>query len=396
LRWENAGNPALRGPKVRAQQLYWKDLGGWLDDPEQPVAADLVLYFGDREALAAPSTFEALRARFPEAHIVGCSTGGQIAGADVRDDLVTALALDFDRTSIRLAEAVVDAPAQSTAAGAQIGAALAAPDLAGVFVLSDGLHVNGSALVEGVVQAVGAGVPVSGGLAGDGSAFATTLVGCDGPARSNLVAAIGFYGTSIQLGHGSAGGWDVFGPKRRITRSEGNVLHEVDGKPALDLYKLYLGAEDSQKLPGSALLFPMRIFDPHHPEQTVVRTILSVDNDNGSMTFAGDIPQGWTAQLMRGAFSRLCAGAAEATHAAAQGFVPSGDSAAILVSCIGRRLLMGQRVDEEIEAATAELPAGCSRVGFYSYGEIAPNAVTGQCQLHNQTMTVTLINERAA
>jgi hypothetical protein len=382
---------------MHARQLYWNDLEGWLDDAEQPVPADLLLYFGGREALAAPSTFEALQARFPKARIVGCSTGGQIAGDDVSDDGVAALALDFEHTTIRVAEASIDGPARSLPVGEEIGAKLAAPDLAAVFLLSDGLNVNGSALVAGIVKAIGTGVPVSGGLAGDGAAFATTLVGCDGPARSNLVVAIGFYGTAIQFGHGSAGGWDVFGPKRRITRSSGNVLYEVDGKPALDLYKLYLGPEDSQKLPGSALLFPMRISDPRHPEQTVVRTVLAVDGDKGSMTFAGDMPEGWIAQLMRGAMSRLCAGAAEATHAASQAVAGGGgDSAAILVSCIGRRLLMGQRVVEEIEAATAELPAGCAPVGFYSYGEIAPNGTTGHCQLHNQTMTVTLLSERAA
>ncbi len=196
---------------------------------------------------------------------------------------------------------------------------LAAPDLAGVVILSDGLNVNGSALVEGVVSAIGANVPVSGGLAGDGAHFAETLVGCNGAPRAARVAAVGTLRRAIRFGHGSAGGWDVFGPKRKISKSAGNVLLEVDGKPALDLYKLYLGPEESQKLPGSALLFPMRISDPRHPERSVVRTVLAVDLEAGSMIFAGDMPEGWTAQLMRGSFSRLCAGAAEATHKAVGG-----------------------------------------------------------------------------
>jgi hypothetical protein len=216
--------------------------------------------------------------------------------------------------------------------------------------------------------------------------------------RSGTVGAVGFYGDAIRVGHGSGGGWDVFGPKRKITKADGNVLREVDGQPALDLYKLYLGPEDSQRLPGSALLFPMRIYDPHHPHQAVVRTVLAVDNGDGSMTFAGDMPEGWTAQLMRGNFGRLCAGAAEATQRALEtmDIAPSGDSAAILISCIGRRLLMGQRIDEEIEAVTAELPQGYRAVGFYSYGEISPHGQSGRAQLHNQTMTVTLMSERAA
>ena len=383
---------------MHASQSYWTELGGWLSDSEQPLPADLVLYFGSRQMLATARPYDALKARFPGANIVGCSTGGQVTGEDVSDEILTALALDFANTPLRLASAVVGDPKHSAAVGKDIGRQLAAPDLACVFVLSDGLHVNGSALVDGIVSAVGPDVPVSGGLAGDGADFAETLVGCNDRPQTKTVAAVGFYGTSLQFGHGSAGGWDVFGPKRRITLSQGNVLLEVDGKPALDLYKLYLGPEESQKLPGSALLFPMRISDPQHPDRAVVRTVLSVDGDTGTMTFAGDMPEGWTAQLMRGSFGRLCAGAAEATHRAAQGIegTGDGDSAAIFVSCIGRRLLMGQRIDEELESANAELPENCRTVGFYSYGEIAPHDGSGHCQLHNQTMTVTLLRERAA
>jgi hypothetical protein len=383
---------------MRATQLFWKDLEGWATDSEQSASADLVLYFGSRAMLGGAAHHDALKARFPQSQILGCSTGGQMASGEVSDLTLTALALDFDHTPVRLADASVDDPSQSFIAGATIGTQLAAPDLAGVFVLSDGLHINGSALVEGVISAVGTHVPVSGGLAGDGADFAETLVACNGRPRSHAVAAVGFYGSAIQFGHGSAGGWDVFGPKRRITRSEGNLLLEVDGKPALDLYKLYLGPEETQKLPGSALLFPMRLSDPRHPERSVVRTVLAVDGETGSMTFAGDMPNGWTAQLMRGSFSRLCAGAALATqHAVGEmSAAHSSDTAAILVSCIGRRLLMGQRIDEEIEAATAELPDNCRLIGFYSYGEISPHDGSGHMQLHNQTMTVTLMSEKAA
>jgi hypothetical protein len=383
---------------MQAAELHWNDLAGWLGDPEQPLNADLVIYFGPRDMLANPAHRRALEARFPGAQMLGCSTGGQMVDGDVSDQVLTALALSFDRTNFRLTHAEVDTPSASHPAGQALGRALAAPDLAGVFLLSDGLNVNGSALVEGILDVVGPVVPISGGLAGDGDAFAETLVACNGAPRSRMVAAIGFYGDAIRFGHGSAGGWDVFGPKRKITRSDGNVLYEVDGKPALDLYRTYLGPAESLKLPGSALLFPMRISDPRHPERSVVRTVLAVDAEMGSMTFAGDMPGGWTAQLMRGSFGRLCAGAAEATHRAIEDLASaaSGGGAAILVSCIGRRLLMGQRIDEEIEAAAAELPPGFPLVGFYSYGEISPHDASGHAQLHNQTMTVTLLSEKAA
>jgi hypothetical protein len=209
------------------------------------------------------------------------------------------------------------------------------------------------------------------------------------------VAAVGFYGRHIRIGHGSAGGWDVFGPRRKVTRSKGNLLFELDGEPALDLYERYLG-EDAKGLPGTALLFPLQIYDPNRPDHVVVRTILAVDRQARSMTFAGDVPQGWMAQLMRGNFERLAAGSAEAARqACAEIRDGNGEGVALLVSCIGRRLLMGQRIADEVEAAGVELDAGMSRLGFYSYGEISPHAVSGVCELHNQTMTVTTLREAA-
>lgn len=382
---------------MQASQLFWTDADGWSDTAGGLDRAGLVFYFGSRRTLAEHGLHASLSKRFPHAHVIGCSTGGQLAGRDVSDDVASALALEFAGTDLRVTHATIASPAASHATGAAIGAALKDERLAGVFVLSDGLRVNGSALVEGIASEVGKAVPVSGGLAGDGADFVETLVSCDGPPAPNTVAAVGFYGDAVRIGHGSAGGWDVFGPLRQITRSDGNVLHEVDGKPALDLYKLYLGPDETENLPGSALLFPLRIFDPRHPERSVVRTVLAVDHELGSMTFAGDMPSGWSAQLMRGSIGRLCAGAAEATHRAVAGAHPDAgtQSAAIFVSCIGRRLLMGQRIEEEIEAATAELTGSCVPAGFYSYGEISPHEVSGYCQLHNQTMTVTVIAEQA-
>jgi len=275
---------------------------------------------------------------------------------------------------------------------------LAAPGLVAIFVLSDGLNVNGSELVAGIGGAVGEQVTITGGLAGDGSEFQETLVAGDCAPRRHLVAAVGFYGPAIRFGHGNAGGWDEFGPRRQITRSAGNVLFELDGEPALDLYERYLGEDDAKGLPGSALLFPLRIFNGERPDHDIVRTVLAVDRAARSMTFAGDVPEGWTAQLMRGNFDRLAGGAAKAGRRAADTIGASGhggDQIAILVSCIGRRLLMGQHTMDELEAAGAEIGLHVPRIGFYSYGEISPHLLSGVCQLHNQTMTVTTIAEAA-
>ena len=378
---------------MRVDQWSWSEAAGWCGAASND--ADLVLYFGSRASLACGGRYQEMRDRFPRAHILGCTSGGQIHNDDVNDEEITGAALRFANTDLRMATEPAPSAADSRACGEAIGRALAADDLAGIFVLSDGLNVNGSELVAGITKVVGKKVPRTGGLAGDGARFEETLVGADCLRATAPAAAIGFYGSAIHIGHGSAGGWDEFGPRRRITRARGNVLYELDGEPALDLYERYLGEEDSKGLPGTALLFPLRVFDAGTPEHDVVRTVLAVDRTERSMTFAGDMPQGWVAQLMRGNFDRLAAGAATAARQACSSLPGNDAQIAILVSCIGRRLLMGQHTLDEVEAVGAEIGASVPRLGFYSYGEISPHAASGVCELHNQTMTVTAISEAA-
>jgi hypothetical protein len=384
---------------VRSHLLSWTRGSGWTGNGGDPQPVQLVLYFGSRGDLENRQPYIELRARFPDAHIFGCSTGGQIRNDEVFDDEIAAVALSFRSTRLRLVSEDVAAAGFSRRAGEALGRKLAADALAAIFVLSDGLCVNGSELVAGIAHEVGNAIPVTGGLAGDGPLFQSTLVGADGPPRDHQVAAVGFYGDAVRIGHGSAGGWDVFGPRRRVTRSSGNVLYELDGEPALDLYERYLGEEDAKGLPSTALLFPLRVYEPDRPDHDMVRTILGIDREARSMTFAGDVPEGWVAQLMRGNFDRLEAGAALAARLA-RVKTPAGGEAgsqvALLVSCIGRRLLMGQKTADEVEATAPELGDNVTRIGFYSYGEISPHAASGVCQLHNQTMTITTISETAA
>ena len=383
---------------MHSRQITWNPQQGWTPVQAEPEKVSLVFYFGTRQMLACGKRFGELRKMFPAAHILGCSTGGRINNSDISDDEIVAAAISLDATRLQLVRQDISDAQQSRNCGETIGRALQREDLAGIFVLSDGLNVNGSELVNGLVAAIGPNIPLTGGLAGDGADFTETLVGGDCAPRPRMVVGIGFYGSAIRIGHGSAGGWDLFGPRRQVTRSTGNVLFELDGQPALDLYERYLGPEDSKGLPGSALLFPIQVHDANHPDSAVVRTVLAVDHKARSMTFAGDVPQGWTAQLMHGNFDRLAEGAADAARQARVSLDASeGEHQfSILISCIGRRLLMGQRTSDEAEAAAAELGTDTVRLGFYSYGEISPHAKSGVCELHNQTMTVTSFAEVGA
>ncbi len=371
--------------------LAWTAANGWQTaGPVGATRAQLVLYFGQTALLENPAgPLAELRQRYPHARLAGCSTAGEILGSNVRDGSVAALALEFRHSSVRTEAVTVTAATESFAAAAELGRRLAAPDLRHVLLLSDGLGVNGTALTEGIRAALPE-VSVTGGLAGDGPHFRRTVVGLDGEVGPNRVVAIGFYGSRLHVTAGSAGGWDPFGPHRLITKSAGNVLFELDGQPALALYKRYLG-ERAAGLPATGLLFPLSLLADREAECGLVRTILAVDESSQSLTFAGDLPEGRYVRLMRAGGDALIGGAGQA----ADGLRSSGPRAgfALLVSCVGRKLILGQRIDEEVEAVRLAVGSDTPALGFYSYGEIGPRGTLARCELHNQTMTVTVFSE---
>lgn len=366
--------------------------GRWPEEPDGELDSDrtLVVLFGASSLLDRPAPVQRVLDAYPRSSIIGCSTSGEIHGTRVLDDSLAVAVARFDRVTLRLANAQIGGTDESFAAGEEIARRLNAEDLRAVLVLSDGLHVNGSELVRGVNSILPARVTVTGGLAGDGDRFKRTWVIAERRLTPGFVAAVGLYGDAVRVGHGSKGGWDAFGVERLVTRSRSNVLFELDGKPALQLYKEYLG-ERASGLPATGLLFPLTLRAARDDDKRLVRTILAVDEATQSMTFAGDIPEGYYAQLMCANFDRLIQGAGEAALST-RGGAATSPPLAIAISCVGRRLVLGERAEEETEAVLEVLPPDTRQIGFYSYGEISPYA-SGHCDLHNQTMTLTTISE---
>jgi hypothetical protein len=359
-----------------------------LDSP-----ATLILAFGNTGVLDDPAPLAVLAAAFPRSVMLGCSSAGEIHGATVTDDSLSVAIVRFDSTRLREAAVPVHGMDESREAGSRLGAALRGDELAAVLVLSDGLLVNGSELIAGLAAALPRGVVITGGLAGDGDRFQRTWVLHQGKPVSGMVTAVGFYGSRVQVGHGSRGGWDIFGPERVVTRSTANVLYELDGKPALALYKTYLG-ELASGLPATGLLFPLALRRDSNDDDPVVRTLLAVDEATQSLTFAGNVPEGALVRLMMANLDRLVEGAAGAALMTRSNAGPeaAGPTLCVAISCVGRRLVLGERADDELESALELLPAGTHQVGFYSYGELSPGT-SGRCDLHNQTMTLTTIRE---
>lgn len=373
---------------MKVEQLKYSAIKGWNTAPLIKDKANLVIVFGSKELLLQRNLLDDIKNMYPNSVQVGCSTAGEIYDIEVSDDILSLVAISFEHTIIK--EAIVDiTPGEdSLIIGSRLRDQLLANDLSHILVLSDGLLVNGSKLVEGITKDLPKHIAVTGGLAGDGGAFKETVIYANNNSKSARVVAIGFYGTRLKVGYASVGGWDPYGAVRKVTKAEGNVLYELDGQPALDLYKLYL-ADKAQELPSSALLFPLNIKRTENDEP-VVRTVLAIDEDKKSMTFAGDITLGGYARFMKANFNNLVEAAATAANNT--GSIKDDADLAILISCVGRKLILKQRIEEEVEAVR-DLLGKTVLAGFYSYGEISPFTPNAKCELHNQTMTITTFKE---
>lgn len=377
---------------MRVEQAKWNKSKGWQPEFRSGIgeSVQLVLLFGSTSIIEKQQFFEHIKNAYPKAYVFGCSTSGEIHGTEVEDDSLVMTAIYFEKTTLKGACVTITDFWNSYSAGKALADSFPSEGLRHVFVLSDGLNVNGTELVDGMTDSFPKGVIITGGLSGDGDRFQQTYVVWDGTSRKDTVAAIGFYGDSLKTGYGSLGGWDPFGPERLVTKSKANVLYELDHRPCLELYKKYLG-EHAAGLPATGLLFPLSL-RTYDGEERVVRTILGVNEEEQSMTFAGDLPEGSYARLMKANLDRLVDGA---VGAAKISWPTRGSSPglAILVSCVGRKLVLKQRIEEEIEGVQDILGEGALMTGFYSYGEISPFKPDAPCALHNQTMTVTTFAE---
>lgn len=369
----------------------WKNLPEPKDWNEESV---LILCFSSPNLLGSPQPFKELNNKFNRATIVGCSTSGEILDNQVKDNSIVLTFIKFESSHFKVSIHPLSETIHSYNVGKNIAKDLLTPDLKGLLIFSEGLNANGSQIVMGLNELIPSHIPIGGGLAGDSTNFKNTFIINNGEIRMNYLAAVGFYGEALKIHSGSKGGWDIFGPERKITASKGNILFELDGKPALDLYKEYLG-DKANELPASGLLFPLQITSPEDENIKLVRTILNIDESNKSLIFAGDVNQGWTAQLMRADFDRIIDASGSIYEQLVKSSSKNLDPQLIIaVSCVGRRLVLGERCEEELEALTDLVPIDSKISGFYSYGEISPISQGRHCDLHNQTMTLFILNEK--
>jgi hypothetical protein len=351
--------------------------------------ANLVLAFGEREFLESSLPYKKLKELYSEAQIVICSTSGQISNLNIVENKIVSTAIELEKSTIKIAEIDLIKNKNLEELGLVVKNELLKKDLKLIVVISEGSFVNGTELVNELEKQTNYSLPIFGGLAGDKVAFLKTIVGLNQDAKEGKVVVIGFYGDALNFGSGCEGGWSDYGPEREVTLSEKNVLYKIGDHYALDIYKEYLG-KYANDLPSSALYFPLSMKETKD-SSSVVRTILSIDEKTKSMTFAGNIPQGSLVRLMKGNFDKLIDASYKAASQAFSSHSKEPDLA-IIVSCVGRKIVLGNRIDEEFEAVK-EVSGKTLLCGFYSYGEISPVKDYKFCELHNQTLAILTISE---
>ncbi len=349
----------------------------------------LVLIFGDRFLLTSDTILQEVRALYPDGELIFGTTSGEILGPHVYEETITLTAIEFEKTTYRIVRANVHDHKNVEGLGNVLAQQLPQEHLKHIFVVSEGSFVNGSGLIKGLNQIQESTAPITGGLCGDGARFEQTLASYNEKPKEGEVIAVGFYGDNLEVSYANFGGWHPFGPQRTITKSNDNVLFEIDGKPALDLYKMYLG-EKAKQLPQAALLYPLSVQTGE--EEPLTRTILNIDEDANAMILAGDVPEGAKVQLMMSSMNDIAAAAHKAATLAMRNRNKVPDLA-LLVSCVGRKLVLAGRTEEEIEEVLEVIGEQAAITGFYSYGEMAPFSGKKNCLLHNQTMTLTLMSE---
>jgi len=361
--------------------------------PLVQISPQLVFVFGCVGHFTHPDFFNVLKTAFPDAELVGCTTAGEISSVAVTNKTSIVTAIHFDSATFKVVTSDLNKMEDSYQTGHELAVQLQSPALRAVILLGQGVNINGSALIEGMTEVLGTTLPITGGLAGDEGAFTKTYTLSSSGISTSTNIAIGFVGDKLLFSHGSFGGWKPFGPTRKVTKCLGNVLYELDDKPALDVYKRYLG-EYAKDLPGSGLLFPFEMLSDSRESLGQIRTILGVNEEDGSLILAGAInPDGYL-RLMHAHTNDLVDGAETAANAIIEGTSSvMGQALGLLVSCVGRKLVMGGRVDEEVEAVSDILGDATILCGFYSNGEICPGYKLEVCSLHNQTMTITYLAE---
>lgn len=380
---------------MKVEQLIWTKDKGWeiVEECGLRGKAQLLLAFADRQLLEGMDKLLDLRHMYSAADIVLCSTAGEIMDIELHDDTISAVAIYFEKSYHKIARLKIDGYSNSYQVGKDLVAQLPTDELKHILLLVDGLSLNGNELARGVYENVPRYVSINGGLAGDSFDFQRTLLGVNRLPESGVCLAIGFYGEDLLIGQGAAGSWEELRQEYVITRSDYNRLYELDHIPASKVYQDKLG-EAYRQFNTSPYSFPVEIWADNTRRDSFIRIVKTIDASRNALLMAGDAPQGFSLRILQTNVDLMLKGAKRASEKALRDFPKKNAVLALLINCVGRREILRNRIEEELDTARdilGEQPIMC---GFYSYGVIAAWTPYQKPFLQHQTYLLTIFGER--
>jgi small ligand-binding sensory domain FIST len=348
-------------------------------------AADLVLVFASGAHLAAPeATLEGVHDATQALALVGCGAGGVLGcGRELESGTAVAVwaAALGDGASVTPFHATVSEDEPRLEGLPTIG------DARGVILLADPYTFPTDAVLSGLAEQA-PGVPVLGGLAsgrtdeGEGALLYGEEVCADG--------AVGAVLHGVELLPCVSQGAAPLGPEATITAAEGNVIHELAGRPALaTVERIIEGLSPRERaLIADGLLIGL-VIDGGKPEYEqgdfLVRGVLGADRDTGAIAVGAAVREGQVVRL----HARDASSADEDLHrelrVRVQALAGGAAAGALVFSCNGRGRGMFGTDDHDAALIEREL-GGAPAAGFFAAGEIGP--VGGRSFLHGFTATV--------
>lgn len=356
---------------------------------------DLALAFSSIE-LAFPTLLKTIGTYLGDVPIIGCSGAAIISDQGISKPGLVILLLDFSEDIYSNTACVREIKVRtSESAGEELADMLLygfhdlRRDLSIIFC--DGLIRESSNLISGLQKKLGKSFPLVGGFASDNLRFKKTYVYFNQELLSDAVCGL-LLGGKLNFGIGVKHGWRPLGKPRRVTKSYGNVVSEIDGAPAANIYEEYFASDIAnlrKELKHISILYPIGIYLPGEVEY-LLRNLLSIQ-DNGYLVFQGNVPQGAQIRLMIGTKESCLLATQQALAEVKKGLAGHKINFLLVFDSISRYILLGRQAEQELKIIKEALEPDTHIIGLYTYGEQAPlRAVSyqGMTYLHNQTITI--------
>ncbi len=362
---------------------------GKLNNLENKIDADLVFYCFDRKCIQE-SDFNKIQSLFPTSDLVGFSTSGHYISNEIEDDNIVYAALKFESSSVKVQTYNISDFSNSGELGEGIAKNIEElSKVKGIGIISDGGQVNGTELMTGLSMNLDNKIPIFGGMAGDQARFEATMTGLNEMPSHGNVIVISFIGEKLNISTAHDDGWSSMGMEFTITSSEGNILNTADNKNIYDMLHELLEPENEDEFNRNTLFYPFSLTTDDGV--SVIRTPIKVNHKEKTLVYAGDMPQGAKITLMKSNTMDLLDSAMHATTATKN--EDKLESFLFAISCVGRRVVLGDMASEEYEEIS-NIYDKAKILGFYSYGEFTRSAGDDSyCKMHNQTFTLASISE---